>query len=157
MMTLRIRAPLLPGTPAPALAHADPPAHHAEQHEQERHADDVAPLRGRLDALLPALERKGGAWRMTKPVVYAVNATAVDKMVEALGALRTIDVISDNKAKHAALEVDDALGVEVKVFEGSKQLAHFIVGVTRDEMTMVRLPGGDQVYRVKGSLRGTFN
>jgi hypothetical protein len=129
------------------------PADRVNRIEIRRHEPSQDPI----DDEFITLARKGDTWGMTKPVVYPVNAASVTKMVEALGALKTIDVISENKAKHAVLEVDDALGVEVKAFDGEKQLAHFIVGVSRGEMTMVRLPGEDKVYRVQGALRGTFN
>ncbi|MCK9460419.1 MAG: DUF4340 domain-containing protein [Proteobacteria bacterium] len=129
------------------------PAERLSRIEIKRHEPSQDPM----DDEFITLEREGDVWSMTKPVAYPVNATSVAKMVEALGALKTIDVISDNKAKHAVLEVDDALGIEVKAFDGEKQLAGFIVGVSRGDMTMVRLPGKDEVYRVKGAIRTTFN
>jgi len=129
------------------------PADRLSRIEIKRHEPSQDPM----DDEFITLERKGGAWGMTKPVVYPVNTAAVTKMVEALGALKTIDVISENQAKHAVLEVDDALGVEVKAFDGGKLLADFIVGVSRGDMTMVRLPGKAEVYRVQGALRATFN
>jgi hypothetical protein len=129
------------------------PAERLSRIEITRHEPSQDPI----DDEFITLERKGDTWGMTKPVVYPVNATSVTKMVEALGALKTIDVISENEAKHAVLEVDDALGVEVKAFDGEKRLADFIVGVSRGDMTMVRLPGENKVYRVQGALRATFN
>ena len=129
------------------------PADRVSRIEIKRHEPSQDPV----DDELITLERKGDAWGMTRPVVYGVNATSVTKMVEALGALKTIDVISENEAKHAVLEVDDALGIEVKAFDGATQLADFIVGVSRGDMTMVRLPGSDKVYRVQGAIRATFN
>jgi hypothetical protein len=121
--------------------------------EIKRHEPSQDPV----DDEFITLELKGDTWRMTKPVDYAVNKTSVDKMLEVFGGLKTIDVISENKAKHAVLEVDDALGIEVKAFGGGTQLADFIVGVSRGDMTMVRLPGSDKVYRVQGSFRQMFN
>jgi hypothetical protein len=129
------------------------PASRLDRIEIKRHEPSQDPL----DDELIALERKGDAWRMTKPVAYAVNTTSVNKMVEALAALKVIDVISENKAKHAVLEVDEALGVGVKAYAGGTLLADFIVGVSRGDMTMVRLPGSDKVYRVRGLLRQVFN
>ena len=103
------------------------------------------------------LEKVGGNWRMTKPVEYAVNTISVLKMVDALAEMRIIDVISENKAKHHVLEVDDEMGIEVTASGGGTELAHFIVGVARKGMTMVRVPGSDKVYRSNGSFRITFN
>jgi hypothetical protein len=103
------------------------------------------------------LVRKEGEWRMAEPVDYALNPTSVERMTEALAGLRTVDIVAENKAKHHVLEVDDELGVEVKALGGGDVLAHFIVGVSRNNMTYVRLPGKNEVYRVSGSHRATFN
>jgi hypothetical protein len=103
------------------------------------------------------LAKTGDEWRMLEPVDYAINPRSIERMEEALGGLRVIDAIAENKKKHHVLEVDDELGVEVKAKAGDETLAHFIVGVTRHNMTYVRLPGSDTVYRIKGSHRPTFN
>jgi len=103
------------------------------------------------------LVREEGDWRMIEPVEYAVNPTSAGRMVEALAGLRVVDLVAENRAKHHVLEVDDQLGVEVKALGGGQVLAHFIVGVSRNNLTYVRLPGGDEVYRITGSHRATFN
>jgi hypothetical protein len=102
------------------------------------------------------LKKEDGAWRMKKPVDYKVNASAVERMTEALGELKVIDVIAENKSKHRELEVDDELGVEVWAFAGKDELAHLIVGASRNNMTFVRLPGKDAVYRIAGYHRSKF-
>ena len=116
-----------------------------------------------------ALVRSDDEWRMAEPVDYAVNPTSVERMVDALAELSVIDLIAQNAEKHHVLQVDDELGVEgkalagektlagEKALAGEKTLAHFIVGVTRNNMTYIRLPGGDAVYRIRGSHRPTFN
>ena len=85
------------------------------------------------------LEKAGGDWRMIKPVEYAVNSTSVQRMVDALAEIRIIDVISENKAKHHVLEVDDEMGIEVTASGGGAELAHFIVCVARQGMTKMSL------------------
>lgn len=106
---------------------------------------------------LIVLERAGDAWRMLEPVEYAVNQTSVDRMLDALGELKVIDVIAENRDRHRVLEVDGDLGIEVTASGKGEELAHFIVGVSRKNMTMVRIPGSDTVYRATGSFRVTFN
>ncbi len=124
-----------------------------ERLEVIRHEGTGATLREEIIVL----EKAGGDWRMIKPVEYAVNPTSVQRMVDALAEMRIIDVISENKAKHHVLEVDDEMGIEVTASGGDTELAHFIVGVARKGMTMVRVPGSDTVYRSNGSFRITFN
>ncbi|MDD5309717.1 MAG: DUF4340 domain-containing protein [Deltaproteobacteria bacterium] len=96
-------------------------------------------------------------WRMAKPVPYAVTATSVEAMVKALAELKVVDAIAENKSRHQALQVDDEMGVEVTALQGTTELARFVVGMTTSDMTFVRLPGKDTVYRVTGSLRTAFN
>jgi hypothetical protein len=103
------------------------------------------------------LIRREGDWRMVEPVDYALNPTSVSRMTEALAGLKVVDLVAENRAKHHVLEVDDELGVEVKALGGGEVLAHFIVGVSRNNLTYVRLPGQDGVYRITGSHRATFN
>ncbi|MFO8071667.1 MAG: DUF4340 domain-containing protein [Polyangia bacterium] len=103
------------------------------------------------------LEREGEGWRMKQPVDYAINPTSVERMTEALTGLDVVDAISENPDKHHVLEVDDELGIEVKALGAGETLAHLVVGVNRNNMTYVRLPGEDTVYRVTGSHRPTFN
>jgi hypothetical protein len=96
-------------------------------------------------------------WSMAKPVPYAVTPTSVEAMVTALTGLKVVDAIAESKARHAALQVDDEAGVEVTALAGTTELARFVVGMTTSDMTFVRLPGKDTVYRVTGSLRAAFN
>jgi hypothetical protein len=104
-----------------------------------------------------AIERRGADWRLVAPVDYPLNPSAVKSMTDALAGLSPIDVISDNKEKHAALGVDDAQGIRVKAFGGGKVLADLVIGVSRGDMTMVRRAGEDAVYRVQESFRAVFN
>lgn len=129
------------------------PADRIDRIEIHRHSTSQDPI----DDEFITLERRGALWQMRKPVDYPVNSNAVTAMVERLAALAPVDVISENEAKHAVLEVDDALGIGVKAYGGGALLLDVIVGVSKGDMTMVRRPGEDAVYRVQGAFRGVFN
>ncbi|MCP4606934.1 MAG: DUF4340 domain-containing protein [Proteobacteria bacterium] len=103
------------------------------------------------------LKKKEGAWTMTEPVDYAVVEGPVNQMVDAISDLKVIDIISENKSNHGKFEVDEEKGVEVTALEGDKELAHLIVGKSRNGMTFVRVSGKDEVYRIQGYHSGTFN
>jgi hypothetical protein len=103
------------------------------------------------------LVKKEDTWRMAEPVAYPVEPNPVEYMAETLGKLKVIDVISDNKAKHALFNVDDKTGVEVIALNGDKQLLHIIIGKSDGNITYVRLPESDEVYRVLGSHRRDFD
>jgi hypothetical protein len=111
------------------------------------------------DAVLEnvVLKKKDGVWRMAEPVDYAITEGSATRMAEALGELKVIDVISENKENHANFEVDDRHGIEVTALEGEKELAHLIVGKSKSGMTFVRIPGKDEVYRIQGYHRTAFN
>jgi hypothetical protein len=53
--------------------------------------------------------------------------------------------------------VDKDFGVEVTAYSGSEEILHIIVGVTQGDITFVRLPGSDTVYRTTGKIRRRFN
>ncbi len=103
------------------------------------------------------LEKVDEQWRLTKPVDYAADHRLIDPMLEILGELRAIDVITENVKKHHVLEVDDEFGIEVGAFEGSRELVRVIIGVSNKNMTFVRIPGDDTVYRTVGMYRRTFD
>lgn len=103
------------------------------------------------------LSKTDGAWRMAEPVDYAVETSPVERMVELLSDIKYVDVISQNPAKHAELEVSEDKGVKITVSGGGKELLGLLIGKTASGMSYVRLPGSDEVHRVTGYLRGAFN
>jgi hypothetical protein len=96
-------------------------------------------------------------WKMVEPMAYPVETTPVEYMAETLGKLNVIDIISDNKSKHALFGVDEKLGVEMMARQRDKQLLRIIVGKSSGNFTYVRLPESDEVYRVLGSHRRDFD
>ena len=99
------------------------------------------------------LEKKGDTWRMTEPVDFAVVASTVESMLKVMGEFRAIDVISEKKASHEKFAVDDRNGVKVKALAGDKALVDIIIGNAKGGVTFARLPGKDEVYRMKGSFK----
>ncbi len=103
------------------------------------------------------LVKRDDTWRMAEPVDYPVEPNPVKYMAETLGKLKVIDMISDNKEKHGLFGVDDKTGLEVKAFRGERQLVHIIMGKSEKNLTYVRLPKSDAVYRVLGTQRPYFD
>ncbi len=103
------------------------------------------------------LKKNGDIWKLAKPVVYPVVESSIKRMTEALGDLNVIDTISENATKHELFEVDDKKGVTVTALRDQDVLAQLIVGKSQRNMTFVRLPGKDAVYRVQGSFKHAFN
>ncbi len=103
------------------------------------------------------LAKAAGQWRLTKPIEYAADGRLIDPMLKILGGMKVIDAITENAKKHHVLEVDDEFGIELSAFEGNNKLAHFIIGISNKNMTFVRIPGSDTVYRTVGTYRRTFD
>ncbi|MCP4606052.1 MAG: DUF4340 domain-containing protein [Proteobacteria bacterium] len=104
-----------------------------------------------------ALKKKGGTWRMAEPVDYTVVENSVQRMADALADIKVVDIISKNKENHDSLQVGEETGIEVTASAGDKELARFIVGKSKGDMTFVRKTGEDAVYRIQGYHRGTFD
>lgn len=103
------------------------------------------------------LKKIKDSWRMTKPVDYPILESAAKRMVETLGELKVVDVISDNKDKHGDFQVDEEGGIEVTALQGNTALAQLIFGKSKSNMTFVRKPDGDAVYRIQGYHRSAFD
>jgi hypothetical protein len=103
------------------------------------------------------LVKKDGTWKMAEPVAYPVETNPVEYMAETLGKLKVVDIISDNRSKHALFGVDEKSGVEMAALQTDKQLLRIIVGKSAGNFTYVRLPESDEVYRILGSHRRDFD
>lgn len=103
------------------------------------------------------LQKKEDRWQMVEPVSYPVVESSVQSMVETLSTLKPVDIISENKEKHASFQVDDEQGVQVTALNGTQELIRLIIGKSKSNMTFVRIPGGDAVYRIHGTHGHIFN
>ncbi len=103
------------------------------------------------------IAKKGELWLIEAPVAYKAHQQLIELMLEAMEGIKIIDSITDNPDKHRALEVDNDFGVVVKATASGSEMAHFIVGVTQGEITFIRFPGSDTVYRTTGAYRKRFN
>jgi hypothetical protein len=103
------------------------------------------------------LRKLGDAWQLTTPVTAKVDQSAVDTMVEKLGALAVTGVAATRKENHARLEVDAEHAIHVVAQAKDKPVLDFYLGVSSSGGTMLRLEGEDQVLALKGSVRYAFD
>jgi len=105
------------------------------------------------------LKREGGKLKVTAPVAYAADETAVKAAFDALEKLELGNLVTENKAKQAEFEVDDAKGIHVVASNGKsgQTLADLSVGKSMGTGTMVRLAGKDEVWQATGPLHSTFD
>ena len=105
------------------------------------------------------LKREGGKLKVTAPVPYAADETAVKAAFEALEKLEFGNLVTENKAKQAEFEVDGAKSIHVVASNGKsgQTLADLTVGKAMGPGTMVRLAGKDEVWQARGPLHSTFD
>jgi hypothetical protein len=104
--------------------------------------------------LTARLEKRSGTWIAVEEGEKPADAKAVDALLTDLGQLVSTDLVSTNAANHAVYEVDDT-GIVVKLAEGGKEVAAFIVGKPGPDYnsSYVRPLEKDATYRVPVYLR----
>jgi hypothetical protein len=103
------------------------------------------------------LKREGGKIKVVAPTPYAADEAVAKQAFDALEKLEFGDVVTDQKAKQAEFEVDDAGGVRVVAKSGNTVVADMIVGKSLGSGTMVRATGKDDVWQAHGALKFLFD
>jgi Domain of unknown function (DUF4340) len=108
------------------------------------------------------LKRDAGKYKVTAPVAYAADDAAAKAAFEALEKLEFGNLVTENKAKHAEFEVDDAKAIHVvakndKAGQVGPTLADLFLGKATPNGTMVRLAGKDDVWQLVGGVRTAFD
>jgi hypothetical protein len=103
------------------------------------------------------LKKEGDKYKVVSPVQFPADENVAKQAFEAIEKLEFGDIVSDQKAKHAEFEVDDAKGVKVAVKKGDQVVTDFIIGKSVGGNTLVRLPGKDETWTGLGSFRYNFD
>ena len=101
------------------------------------------------------ITKDGDKYQVTSPGNFLADAATAKSAFEAVGKLELGDLVTENKAKQAEFDIDDAKGVHLVAegAKGTKVLADVIVGKTTGTGTMVRLAGKDQIWQADPGLR----
>ncbi len=98
-------------------------------------------------------------WLATKGTVTAIaKKSAVDSILNNLQLIKTKRVAAKEKEKWVDYGVDEVNGTRVKIYAGSQLLEDFMVGrfsfnqETSQELSFVRISGGEEVYAINGLL-----
>ena len=108
------------------------------------------------DGKTTVIKKDGDSFKVTAPVAYAADVEAAKTAFEAIEKLEFAGIISDQKAKHADLEVGDK-GPRVVAKKGAAVLADLRIGKVANNQTMVRVEGKDEVWQAVGSLKYQFD
>jgi hypothetical protein len=102
------------------------------------------------------IKKDGAKYSVTAPVAYPADEAVAKAGFEALTGLELTDLVTENKAKQAEFEVDDAKAIHVvakSAKNGDKILADIMVGKNVGNGTMVRLAGKDEIWKAGAGLR----
>lgn len=103
------------------------------------------------------IKKDGDKFKVVTPVQYPADENVAKQAFEAVEKLDFGDVVSDQKAKHAEFELDDAKALKVAVKKGDQVVSEFLIGKSVGGNTLVRLPGKDEVWTGLGSFRYNFD
>ncbi len=102
------------------------------------------------------LEKRGTEWHVTTPVDYPANQEHVGALLSKAANMQVMGLASSNPEKQSQFQVDST-GTFVKLYEGPKQAADFVIGKSgTGGVTFIRQSGSDNVYSVDGYLPSTF-
>jgi hypothetical protein len=104
------------------------------------------------------LRRPGKDWLVATEGSQPADPKIPQQLIEAIDKLSTRTLISISKETHAGFQVDTT-GFTVRLRQGDKALAEFIVGKPGPDFmsTYIRPAGGDKVYLVPAYLRSVVD
>ncbi len=83
------------------------------------------------------------------------DGDAVQRLLDALGKVKSSDLVTRDSSRFADFEVDDEKGTAVTAFAGKAKLAHLVVGKSASGGAHVRVDEG--VFRVGGIYPAVFS
>lgn len=92
------------------------------------------------------LEKKGTSWRITAPIDSPADGQAMKALTEGIDKLTFGDIVTENIAKHADMQVADKGSVHLKITAGGTT-HELILGTSIGGYTMLRLPEQKQVWQ----------
>ncbi|MCX6641412.1 MAG: DUF4340 domain-containing protein [bacterium] len=104
------------------------------------------------------LKKSSDQWRVVEPVDYPADPRFTADLISKIASVEMESVVSEDTSKYSQFQVGDS-GAELTVFQGSKTVAHLIVGKPTDTRshTYVRKVGDQKIYLVKGIFTGQLS
>jgi hypothetical protein len=124
--------------------------------------DTIQILSGGVTTTLKRPGGSGGKISVTTPVAYPADEGNAKSAFDQIEKLELGDLVTENKARHAEFEVDDAKAIHVIAKSeksdktGGTVLADLLVGKVVGSGTMVRVAGKDEVWQAGGGIRAAF-
>src|SRR4030095_6019354 len=117
---------------------------------------DKIELVRKTDAI--TLEKVNGIWRITKPVDYPADTTAVYQILSNLKNFKIEDEASRNPAKFPEY-LDTAFNTQVSTYQEGKLLGTFILGKTAGsfDVSYIKKPEEERILRASSITSSNFN
>jgi hypothetical protein len=107
------------------------------------------------------LEKRNGLWRVVRPVSWAADRPAVDRMLAALSDLSVLAKVQDNAdfAEDARFELDDEQALRLQVFAGGSSLLQARLGKASSDFSsgFARYEERPEIYRLAQHLGSRFS
>lgn len=102
-------------------------------------------------------EKRGDNWWITSPNEYMADKTFQNMVISKLEAFELDRLVSENKDKHGAFEVDEQ-GSRLKAYAGGKEIISLIVGKNTPDYkgTFIRLADSNAIYATKQIIGGAL-
>lgn len=100
-----------------------------------------------------------GQWAVLSAGNAKADQKAVSDMLNCIKEMSKEEVVSENPDKKSSFEVDEASGIEIRLYKGDEKLADFFVGKAGADFdsTYVRAASEDNVYTTKKYIRIYFD
>lgn len=103
------------------------------------------------------IAKQGDRWQVTSPYDKPADGKAVKDVLDQLEKVRWGDITTQQKDRHAEMEVSDDKAVHVVAKDSAgKVLADLYLGKSVGEATMVRVAGKDDVWQAMGLMGYQF-
>lgn len=103
------------------------------------------------------LTKKGDKWQVTAPYDKPADQAAAKAAAEALEKIKWGDITTQQKERHAELEVSDDKAVHVIAKDaGGAVIADLLLGKSAGSATMARVAGKDEVWQAADLFTSTF-
>ena len=117
-------------------------------------ADQIVQMGLAVNGATTTLKIIDGEWRIVTPFEDRANAEAMDRLVSVMKDVQVGTVISENPARHAQFEVNDASATRLQVFVKGKdapELDYWVGKEATDPAScFVRVPGSNEVRTAEG-------
>ena len=123
--------------------------------------EDVSRIEVTNSSQTTTLEKQGERLKISNTKDFYAQDELVKNLTKALedSAKAKMEIVSRNKDKKTDFQTDETSGSRIKLFQGEKMLADFVVGKMTNDYSgsYVSQPESDRTFSINVNLSGIFN